>query len=472
MGGGPEGLQQFGARRVPLHQDGKIQRLADQVRGLAQRPVAGEQEKRPSPGELQQRDRFFHKQTGKFLRPRIRQAPGQVQQGLGCEIERAVPAAGFDLFQAQARRKIVKLPVHAQGGRGKHVHALKFLHARPEHAGNVQGRLVQVKPLAADLQPADELVLFPLIEPVQQGRGRNHPLVAVVQRLAPGGEILQHLVDVSHLFQQDRQRAGDLLLFLHRGPGHPVVLPRKTQAQVAHRFFKPVQQFGEIRQVLGFLEIRRPGVGHQFQQLPAAQGLAEKLRCQFRQLVRLIEDRHFRGRQQLAVTGLLQHHVRQEQVVVDHGQVRVRGAAPGAEHETVIVKIAILVQAVIDGGNTGRPHRGILRDVRQLGQVAAGGALRPGADIGQVSPPLLVQPARVGLCLFQPVQAQVIGPSLQQRNIERPPDGLAHQGQVAGKQLVLQVPGAGGDDHLVTGLQRRRKIGKGLAGPGAGLADQ
>ena len=158
--------------------------------------------------------------------------------------------------------------------------------------------------------------------------------------------------------------------------------------------------------------------------------------------------------------------------MVDHGQVRVRGAAPGAEHETVIVKIAVLVQAVIDGGNTGRPHGGVFRDMRQFGQVAAGGALRPGADIGQVSPSLLVQPPRVILCLFQPVQAQVIGPSFQQRNIERPPDGLAHQRQVAGKQLVLQVLGAGRDDHLVTGLERRREVGKGLAGPGAGLADQ
>ena len=34
------------------------------------------------------------------------------------------------------------------------------------------------------------------------------------------------------------------------------------------------------------------------------------------------------------------------------------------------------------------------------------------------------------------------------------------------------MPGAGGDNHLVPGLQRRHEIGKGLACSGTGFADQ
>ena len=38
--------------------------------------------------------------------------------------------------------------------------------------------------------------------------------------------------------------------------------------------------------------------------------------------------------------------------------------------------------------------------------------------------------------------------------------------------MILQVFGAGGDNYLVAGLKRRHQVGKGLAGAGAGLADQ
>ena len=37
------------------------------------------------------------------------------------------------------------------------------------------------------------------------------------------------------------------------------------------------------------------------------------------------------------------------------------------------------------------------------------------------------------------------------------------------KQLILQVLGAGGDNHLAAGQQRRHQVGHRLAGAGAGL---
>ena len=49
---------------------------------------------------------------------------------------------------------------------------------------------------------------------------------------------------------------------------------------------------------------------------------------------------------------------------------------------------------------------------------------------------------------------------------------LAHRRQVAVEELVLQRLGAGRDDHLAAGEQRRHEIGEGLAGAGAGLGHQ
>ncbi len=39
-------------------------------------------------------------------------------------------------------------------------------------------------------------------------------------------------------------------------------------------------------------------------------------------------------------------------------------------------------------------------------------------------------------------------------------------------ELVLQILGAGGDDHLLIRQQGRNQVGEGLAGAGAGLGDQ
>jgi hypothetical protein len=46
------------------------------------------------------------------------------------------------------------------------------------------------------------------------------------------------------------------------------------------------------------------------------------------------------------------------------------------------------------------------------------------------------------------------------------------RGQVAVEELVLQGLGAGGDDDLAAGQQRRHQVGEGLAGAGAGLGHQ
>jgi hypothetical protein len=68
--------------------------------------------------------------------------------------------------------------------------------------------------------------------------------------------------------------------------------------------------------------------------------------------------------------------------------------------------------------------------------------------------------------------ADVVRAALQQRDRHRRRQRRAHGRNVAQKQLVLQVLGAGRDDGLAAPQQRRDQIGEGLARACAGLGDQ
>ena len=65
--------------------------------------------------------------------------------------------------------------------------------------------------------------------------------------------------------------------------------------------------------------------------------------------------------------------------------------------------------------------------------------------------------------------ADVIGPPLEQRRADRNLQGVAHRGQIAVIELILQVLGAGGNNDLAAREQRRHQVRKGLAGARAGL---
>jgi len=60
--------------------------------------------------------------------------------------------------------------------------------------------------------------------------------------------------------------------------------------------------------------------------------------------------------------------------------------------------------------------------------------------------------------------ADVIGAPFEQRNRYRRIERFAYRRDIAQKELVLQILGAGRYDHLATPQQGGHQIGKGLAG--------
>ena len=69
-------------------------------------------------------------------------------------------------------------------------------------------------------------------------------------------------------------------------------------------------------------------------------------------------------------------------------------------------------------------------------------------------------------------EAEVVSPSFQQRRLNRPPDCLANQRQIAMIKLVLQGLGTCADDGLSTTHECRNEVRKGLAGTSASLDNQ
>ncbi len=116
---------------------------------------------------------------------------------------------------------------------------------------------------------------------------------------------------------------------------------------------------------------------------------------------------------------------------------------------------------------------GIVRHARKFIQVAAVGPPQPCSHVMQLRD---LAPGESGVVAFhkalQAVQAQVVCTPLEQRHPDGYPQRPAHHGQVTIEKLVLQILGPGGHDHPASRQQRRNQIGKGLAGPGAGLDDQ
>ena len=65
--------------------------------------------------------------------------------------------------------------------------------------------------------------------------------------------------------------------------------------------------------------------------------------------------------------------------------------------------------------------------------------------------------------------AQIICAAFQQTDADIHRECATHQRQIGMKELILQVPGAGGNDDALAGDDRRYEVGEGLADTGTGF---
>ena len=165
----------------------------------------------------------------------------------------------------------------------------------------------------------------------------------------------------------------------------------------------------------------------------------------------LVDDEGIGARQDLTEPLVLEGEIRAQEVMVDHHQIGLLGLAPGLEQVALVPLRAVLPQAIVAGRRDQGPDRRIIRH-GQFGDVAVAGRHAPVADPVELGPQVEV-PTRVAATLVlqgvcQALAAQVVGATLEQGDACGDTEDLAHQGEVAVKELVLEVARPGGDQDL------------------------
>jgi hypothetical protein len=167
-----------------------------------------------------------------------------------------------------------------------------------------------------------------------------------------------------------------------------------------------------------------------------------------------------------------QHHIGEEEVMVDDDDVGLQRGLARLQHEAVAVERAFGAEAVVARRSDERPDRGVLRNVGELPAITGGGRAREGNDLRQVPRIVAREEPPVGFRPREMVMAHVVRPALEQRERDRCLQRVAHQRQVALEELVLQRLRAGGDDDLAAVQESGHEIRERLAGSRAGLGDQ
>ena len=244
------------------------------------------------------------------------------------------------------------------------------------------------------------------------------------------------------------------------------------EAHVARRAFERRAELHPVDHLTRMAEPFGHRIAGEFEKLRGRKRLAEEQRRGFRQLMRFVEDDRIGRRQQFGHARVAQHDVGEEQVVIDHHDIGLLRLAARLHHEAFLVVRALLAEAVFTGRGDHRPDRGCLRHAREFGLVAGARDLRKTDDVLQIRGFLARRQAAVVRRALQIVVAQIVRAPLEHRHRDRHGERIAHGRDIALEQLVLQVLGAGRDDHLAAPQHGRHEVRIGLAGARPRLHDQ
>ena len=254
------------------------------------------------------------------------------------------------------------------------------LHQRRELGCDVHRRVVTAHAARARLRPAHATLEFLARERVQALGALHQPLAQARKRTLPlarqrcerlrefGGaarETVQRLHEPFGPLRMLEPRVGTAAGGHHRGDLR--IEPGERRIDAGGHLLREQQLAGNV------LGNRR--------QLARADVIAEELRRNVRQLVRLVDDDRVGAGQQVAEALLLQHEVGHQQVVIHDDDVGRLGFAPRREHEAVVVLRAFGAEAVLARRGDPRPDGILLADARQFGDVPAAGHVRPRAHL-------------------------------------------------------------------------------------------
>ena len=188
--------------------------------------------------------------------------------------------------------------------------------------------------------------------------------------------------------------------------------------------------------------------------------------------MRLVEDHRVAPGQQIGETLVLEHDVGEEQMVIDHDDVRGERIPACLHDEALCVVRAFATEAILAGRRHLAPNAGIVGHVGELGLVSAFGVAGEGLDSLEITNVGARREAVLQPGALEMIVADIIRPALEQCDGDRDLECVADQGQVTAEKLVLKRLRPGRHDDLAAREQRRDQIREGLAGSGAGFGDE
>ncbi len=338
---------------------------------------------------------------------------------------------------------------------------------------------MQLEARRRDVDPADPLARLGIGRNVGGTQPAREPARKLVGARGEAADVLAALREQPELRGEPVERRRELA----RGVGerrlceHDVARElagqlARREPQLAHRGDDARRGVGQRRNVAELRAGEHLGVPREVGDLSRGGGLAEEQRRGVRELVGLVEDHRVARGQELGQALVAQHHVREEQVMVDDDDVRGHRVGARLHHEAVTEVRAVRAEAVLARRRDQRPYRGVLGDVGEQGAVPPVGGAREGDDLAEVPCVFARGHAVVARRALEVVVADVVATTLEHRDRHRHAERIAHHRQVALEQLVLERLGAGRHDHLAAVHQRRHQVGESLAGAGAGLGDE
>ena len=299
-----------------------------------------------------------------------------------------------------------------------------------------------------------ELIVAALIGPHRLAHGRKGRAQALEARIKLA-EILD-LVDIEPLALGKTDALGvepELAPRLE----HAVVEDLPLGAVVALRAAEPAGLHGDVLDVIG------------------REARAEEARGNAGQLVRLVDHGERRLRQHAVdrIGLTLEGHRAQIEMVVHHDDLTLHGVLAGLLDEAVVVvRTAVLAEAVFARARHEGPEAVVLGHVGEFRSVARAADRRKALDLPELQIGVLLGEPAFGGREFEAEVADVVGASLEKRDLDGHAERIAQGGKVLGAELVLKRLACRRDDAGRARKERGRQIGEGLARARPRLGDE
>ncbi len=327
--------------------------------------MTGEQQEGAAIGEFGKSRRGFHHCIAVFRRARIRQTRWRIKQRLPRIVEGTLDAQGVAAIgEAQPPDDVAEVASHRQGCGSEHPRSAARFEYAAQCGANIERHHLAGEASCRRRQQACAIGRRGIQDGIQFTRQRGRAQPQLDHHLAG-----VHCPDrIGQIAQRSDQRTHG------RVDTAQIITPadaRAASARASRSTHRVLQGLPERLVHRGQMVCRKTTlhqcnrkIQQQLLHLAGTELRAEELRGQIRQLMRFIEDHGIGAGQDVTEALLLQRQIRQQQMVVDHHQIRFIGATARRKYMAAAELGAAATRAAVAGGREPLAQRMPVRAVR------------------------------------------------------------------------------------------------------------